>query len=211
MFGLRVTINGEFSVVAAAEDAGQVIAMLTATGVLGRATHPSWPGEAHECCLSLRCTRHGAGSVERVDWIPRYGVGVGDQIVIEIVETDQPTRPLPENVGRRARGGPLTHRFGFMVAVNDEASITGAADDLYVLTAVVGASGVLGRLATPARRDQAQDYRLTLGGLTSRRLGDSDEHLHWLNRDDLAVGDRVTIHIVDTTQASVPAERSPAE
>ena len=131
--------------------------------------------------------------------------------MIEIVETDQPTRPLPENASFRAHVGSLTQMFGFMVAVNDEAPITGAADDLCVLTAAVSASGVLGRLATPARRDQAQDYRLSLGGLTSRRLGDSDEHLHWLNRDDLAVGDRVTIQIVETTEASVPAERSPAE
>ncbi|MCU0864982.1 MAG: hypothetical protein MUC36_14425 [Planctomycetes bacterium] len=141
----------------------------------------------------------------------RYGVGIGDEVVIEIVETEQPTRPLPENAGRRVHVGSLTRMFGFMVAVNDEAPITGAADDLYVLTAVVGASGVLGRLATPARRNQAQDYRLSLGGLTSRQLGDRDEHLHWLNRDDLAVGDRVTIRIVETSQASVPAKRSPAE
>lgn len=210
MFGLRVTINDDISVVAAAEDAGRVTAILTATGVLGSATRPSWTGEAYECFLSLRCTRHGAGSVGRVHWLQRYGLGVGDHVVVEIAETDQPTQPLPETAGRRAHAGSLTRMFGFQVAVNDEAPITGAAADLYVLTAVVGASGNLGRLATPARRDQAQDFRLSLGGLTSRQLGDGDEHLHWLNREDLAVGDRVSIQIVETTEASVPAERSPA-
>lgn len=211
MFGLRVTINEDVSVVAAAEDARQVIAMLTATGVLGSATRPSWTGETRECWLSLRCTRQGTGSADRDHSFRRYGLGVGDQLVIEIVETNQPALPLPENAGHRAPVGSPTQMFGFMVTVNDGPPITGAADDLYVLTAVVGASGALGRLATPVRPGQAQDYRLALGGLTQRRLGDSDEHLHWLNRGDLAVGDRVTIQIVETTQASVPAERSPAE
>lgn len=211
MFGLRVTINDDVSVVAAAEDAHQVIAMLTATGVLGSATRPRWTGESHECWLSLRGNRRGAGSLDSVQWIRRYSLGVGDQLVIEVVETEQPSLPLPESAEHRAHVGSPPHMFGFMVTVNDVPPITGAADDLYVLTAVVGASGALGRLATPARRNQTQSYRLSLDGLTSSRLGDGDEHLHWLDRDDLTVGDRVKIRIVETTQASVPAERSPKE
>lgn len=209
MFGIRVTINDGVSVVAAAEDAIQVIAMLTATGVLGSATRPRWTGESQECWLSLRGLRRGAGSVDHVSWIRRYSLGVGDQLVIEVVDTDDTSLPLPDSAEHRPHVGSPTYMYGFVVTFNDEPPITGAADDLYVLTAVVGASGALGRLATPAQRDQAQSYRLSLDGLTSSRLGQGDEHLHWLHRDDLTVGDRVKIDIVETTQASVPAERSP--
>lgn len=208
MFGLRVTINQDAFVVAAAEDAGQVIAMLTATGVLGRSTRPTWAGETHECWLSLRSTHQRSAPDNRVEWIRRHVLGVGDQVTIEIVETDQPTGPLAETGASPKHAGAPTQMLGFTVTVNDQPSVTGAAHDLYVLTAVVGASGALGRLASPSRPDQTQDYRLSLGGLTSRRVGDSDEHLHWLNRDDLAVGDRVTIQIIQGTSPSVPAERA---
>lgn len=211
MFGLRVTINQDAFVVAAAEDASQVIAMLTATGVLGPSTRPSGAGETHECWLSVRSTCQVAGAGNRVPWIRRYGLGIGDQVTIEIVETDHATAPLAETGDRPNEAVSPTQMLGFMVTVNDEPPVTGAAHDLYVLTAVVGVSGVLGRIARPARLDQTQDYRLFLGGLTARRAGDSDEHLHWLNREDLAVGDRVTIQIVQATSPSVPEERMPAE
>lgn len=209
MIGLRVTINQEASVVAAYEDAGQVIAMLTATGVLGRNTQPQRVGESHECWLSLRGTRRVAGGTGRVQWM-RRSLRLGDRVAIEIVETDHQTTPQPESGDRQAQEGPATRMFGFMVALNDEPSVTGAADDLYVLTAVVRASGAQGHMAGPIRSDQVQDYRLLLGGLTSRRDGHGDEHLYWLNRDDLAVGDRVTIELLDATHPTVPAEKVPA-
>jgi hypothetical protein len=40
--------------------------------------------------------------------------------------------------------------------------------------------------------------RRRLGGLTSRPPGHDDEHLHWLDVDDLKVGDTVRIEIVQT-------------
>lgn len=208
MLGLRITINQESAVVVAAADATQILVMLTATGVLGPDTAPKWPGENYTCWLSVRLRQRRAGEDRRARVLHR-ALGSGDRLTVEIVEADSATIPLSEVEADEARADAPVTMLGFAVGVNEDAVVTGAGDDLYVLTAILGASGDLGNKAAAEVIAQASVFRLSLGGLT-RRDDDRGEHLDWIQRDDLQVGDRVTIHILDTTHASVPKERSPA-
>jgi len=101
--------------------------------------------------------------------------------------------------------------FALKVRINEEQPIVAGAEDLGVLNAIVACTGVLGALSHPSRSDEEQEFHCHLGGLTSRAPGSADEHVRWLQRWDLRVGDRVTIEIIETTRADPVADSSPAQ
>jgi hypothetical protein len=88
--------------------------------------------------------------------------------------------------------------YAFRVSINDEPPVVGGASDLGVLSAILTGAGPLGPDSVPSREEQTVDLSFRLGGLTSRPPGHDDEHLHWLDIDDLKVGDTVRIEIVQT-------------
>jgi hypothetical protein len=72
------------------------------------------------------------------------------------------------------------------------------ADDLAVLNAIVNAVGELGRSTIPLGKRGKPDLWLSVGGLTSRPEGTEDEHLSWVRRKRLRVGDKITVEVVLT-------------
>jgi len=88
--------------------------------------------------------------------------------------------------------------YAFKVSVNGEAPIVGGADDLGVLTAILTGSGRLGPSSVPLKNAKPLDFSFHLGGLTARAPGQPDEHLEWLQIDEMKPGDTVTIEIVET-------------
>jgi len=86
----------------------------------------------------------------------------------------------------------------FKVSFNGQPPVVGGADDLGVLTAILTATGKLGPASCPVRPNETQDFSLRLGGLTARGSGQQDEHVTWLELEQLKVGDIVTIEIVET-------------
>jgi len=101
--------------------------------------------------------------------------------------------------------------FALKVTINDEPSVTAGAEDLGVLTAIVGCAGRLGSETDPHREDEAQSFNCQVGGLTRRAPALANEHLRWLQRWDLKVGDRVTIEIIEADGAGSIVSRSPAK
>jgi len=91
--------------------------------------------------------------------------------------------------------------YALRVQINDEAPVVGGASDLGVLNAIVGCTGKLGPAAVPYHEDQAPDFFISLGGLTLRARGGTDEHLSWLSQRPLAPGDRITVEIIETDTA----------
>ncbi len=87
--------------------------------------------------------------------------------------------------------------YALKVCINEESPVIGGADDLGVLTAIVTCTGKLGHASVPSRGDEFQDFSFRLGGLTSRPIGTTDEHLVWLSHEGLKVGDKITIEIVE--------------
>jgi hypothetical protein len=105
--------------------------------------------------------------------------------------------------------------FALKVRINDEQPIVAGAEDLVVLNAMVNCAGKLGVASHSPRPSEKQDFNCHVGGLTSRALDLANEHLRWLQRWELKVGDRVTIEIVETDRAdpvvsSYPARGGPA-
>jgi hypothetical protein len=88
--------------------------------------------------------------------------------------------------------------YAFKVSLNKNEPVVAGAPDLGVLSAILTATGKLGPKSIPHREDETQDFTFQLGGLTSRAKGEADEHLVWLQVDELNVGDMVTIEIVET-------------
>ena len=88
--------------------------------------------------------------------------------------------------------------YAFKVSINHGSPVVGGASDLGVLSAIFTGAGPLGSNSVPHREGQPVDFSFRLGGLTSRAPGHEDEHLQWLDIDDLKVGDTVRIEIVQT-------------
>jgi len=88
--------------------------------------------------------------------------------------------------------------YAIKVQINDGPATLGGAPDLSVLTAILSAAGRLGP-ATVLKRDAVTPhFSFRLGGLTSRGEGQRDEHVGWLESNDLNLGDRVSLQIVET-------------
>jgi hypothetical protein len=87
------------------------------------------------------------------------------------------------------------------IQVNDEPAVVGGASDLGVLVANVTAVGKLGSDAQPAHPDRPPDMHLSLGGLTARGAHVPDVHVRWIGHHALAVGDRVSIEVLDAAVA----------
>ncbi len=90
---------------------------------------------------------------------------------------------------------------------NGKLVCTAGAEDLAVLSAIVGVCGALGRL-TKRKRDDPPDVYLSVGGLTGRIDG-PDEHLRWTEQQPLQTGDRIEIHVLDTSEVDPPHEKRP--
>jgi hypothetical protein len=104
---------------------------------------------------------------------------------------------------------PRLSMFALKVKINDAPPVTGGANDLGVLSAILTCSGKLGPYSVPSRGDETQDFTFRLGGLTSRAKGVTDEHLVWLEHQKLKPGDRVLVEIIETEE--VDAVRSGRE
>jgi len=95
------------------------------------------------------------------------------------------------------------------ISINGEILCTAGAEDLSVLTGIVGLGGPLGPKTTPQRPDESLAFRLHIGGLTSRESSD-DVHLRWKPDLRLSLNDRVEIQIIETPTPDQPEEESPA-
>jgi hypothetical protein len=101
--------------------------------------------------------------------------------------------------------------YALKVQLNDQAPIVGGANDLSVLTAILSCSGKLGPLSHTTGDDKTQDFTFRLGGLTSKSEGKVDEHLVWLENNNLKLGDIVTIRIMSVAQADAVISSKEAE
>ena len=97
------------------------------------------------------------------------------------------------------------------IFLNGRKVVLAGADDLSVLTGIVSAVGKLGRKTSGTKANKkGYDLWLTVGGLTGRIDGTPDEHLRWVGRKRLKIGDRVDIRVRKVAVADFPVESSPA-
>jgi|ERR1700733_5039577 len=92
--------------------------------------------------------------------------------------------------------------IGLAVYRNGKRLTVAGAEDLSVLNTIVNAVGELGTSTAPIGRKRSVDLHLYVGGLTRRRDGLEDEHLRWISRRPLRVGDKVAVRIVRTDRPS---------
>ena len=84
------------------------------------------------------------------------------------------------------------------------------AGDLAVLHTIVNALGKLGPQTKPQREEEVGvTLLLSVGGLTNRLEGD-DEHLRWVEQQELSLGDEVLIELVDVPEVDPPVSRASA-
>lgn len=110
-----------------------------------------------------------------------------------------------------SRGRPVP-MIALRIHHNDVPLCVAGAPDLIVLNAIVNAVGKLGP-DTTARHgrkddDEPPDLFLSAGGLTARS-GKADDHLRWVQHAPLAIGDRITITLLETDAADEPADHTP--
>lgn len=86
----------------------------------------------------------------------------------------------------------------FRVELNGEVVSVAGKEDLCVLSAIIGATGVLGPDSggTKTEKEQA-DLRLSLSGLGARIDGDPGTHYTWVPPKSLRVGDEILVKILD--------------
>ena len=77
--------------------------------------------------------------------------------------------------------------------------------DLCVLAANITAVGVLGPASAGAnKKDEGNDLHLYVGGMTSKKDGQKDEHLTWTGHIDLGIGDEISVKIIESTEIDQP-------
>ena len=98
------------------------------------------------------------------------------------------------------------------VELNGETVVLAGKQDLCVLNAMVGAAGVLGpeSRGTKTEKDKS-DLRLNVGGLGAKSDEDPGTHYNWVPRDNLSIGDKIEITILDQVNADLPLEEKLAE
>jgi hypothetical protein len=103
--------------------------------------------------------------------------------------------------------------IAFRVSINGQPPVTGGANDLSVLTAIVTATGLLGTHTRPPRPDEKGETNIDfrLGGLSSRAVGVANEHVIWLENVSLSPGDTVTVEVIDSERADPVASSSEAD
>jgi len=101
--------------------------------------------------------------------------------------------------------------YAVKVQINNEPPVVGGAQDLCVLSAILTLTGKLGFNAKPARDDGSVDLSFRLGGLTARGEGQEDEHLVWLEKHELKVGDKLTLEILNSESADPVESGSKAQ
>ena len=89
------------------------------------------------------------------------------------------------------------------VTVNGEHLCVAGTDDLAVLNAIVNAVGNLGALTKRQRADETPGIYLRVGGLTGR-ADERDDHLTWTDELRLKPGDKVEVHVLETSEAEPP-------
>jgi hypothetical protein len=108
------------------------------------------------------------------------------------------------------------------VSLNGERLCVAGAEELSVLTAALSFTGALGpRVVEPpafgesaaAAAVESTDSHLHIGGLTCRGPGIPDHHLRWRGDVNVAVGDTVTIRILNAELAEIdpPDRENPAQ
>ena len=103
--------------------------------------------------------------------------------------------------------------IAFRVKINGQPPVVGGADDLSVLSAILTATGMLGKNTRPVRPDDEGERNIDfrLGGLTSRAAGVVNEHVVWLENIVLSPGDKVTVEVIESETAGPVASSSAAE
>ncbi|GHA22144.1 hypothetical protein GCM10008090_34980 [Arenicella chitinivorans] len=100
----------------------------------------------------------------------------------------------------------------FKVELNGEKITIAGREDLCVLSAIVGASGVLGSESVGTNTEkQKSDLMLTVGGLSARNEEDQGTHYDWAPQKILSVGDRVEITILEQGNADLPVKEKIAK
>lgn len=67
----------------------------------------------------------------------------------------------------------------------------------------IGDDGVLAAIVNSVRRKGKGDLALEMGGLISH----TREHVNWLQREPLRVGDRIKLEIIEADSVDEPAKR----
>jgi len=77
--------------------------------------------------------------------------------------------------------------------------------DLGVLHAIIG-----GDAGGNDSNRAGHDLTLHVGGMTSKQSG-LDEHLTWIGHMEVAIGDEITVRIVESAQADAPKKQKPVD
>ena len=89
--------------------------------------------------------------------------------------------------------------IAFEVSLNGKRVCTAGADDFGVLSAIIAATGRLGKKTVPARAGQkGSEIYYSIGGLTSRKDPEKDVHVHWKSCAPLRLGDVVQVKVIET-------------
>jgi len=95
------------------------------------------------------------------------------------------------------------------VKLNGKELCVAGAEDLSVLNTIISAVGAIGS-KTKKVRDEAPDFHLSVGGLTGRKSG-ADFHLRWVEFQELVIGDRIEVELLETSVADAPKAKRKAD
>lgn len=100
------------------------------------------------------------------------------------------------------------------VKLNGELLALAGREDLCVLNTIIDATGVLGSesAGTVAEKDKAH-IGVHIGGLSARTNDDPGQHMRWVGRKPINIGDEISVQVLEVDIADEPIleKRTPQE
>lgn len=115
MVALKTSLNGEKLCIAGTEDLAVLNSIISAVGNLGAHTKPKRdPEEPADLFLSVGgLTSRKEGENEHLRWIEQKKLTIGDQILIEVLETPETDAPSSLSLAKETLEGAERQQFEY--------------------------------------------------------------------------------------------------
>jgi hypothetical protein len=85
-------------------------------------------------------------------------------------------------------------------------------DDLCVLNTIVDAVGVLGKKSVGTKDEKDSfHFHLHVGGMSATSDEDTGKHYHWISTKEVALGDEISIRIIESASADPAVKEQPVD
>lgn len=102
--------------------------------------------------------------------------------------------------------------LAFEVQLNGKNPIKAGQEDMCVLSAIISATGVLGKESAGTKtKKESFELSYRVGGLSSESGEDPGQHFEWISKSGLKIGDEILVRIIEAKNTDAPINSKPEQ